>query len=72
MLGPLGDEAVRLRHLTVLPAAILRTLPALRMGEQLLAVPHLHYPDRKTWKGIDVVFAPSRPAAGAPYRFGDA
>lgn len=72
MLGPLGDEAARLRHLSALPAAILRTLPALRMGEQLLAVPHLHYPDRKTCEGIDVIFAPSRPAAGAPYRFGDA
>ncbi len=72
MLGPLGDEAARLRHVSALPAAVLRTLPALRTGNQLLAVPHLHYPDRKTCEGIDVVFAPSRPVAGAPYRFGDA
>jgi tRNA(Ile)-lysidine synthase len=72
MLGALGDDAPRLRHVSPLPAAVLRTLPAVRMGEQLLAVPHLHYPDRKGCEGIDVVFAPSRPAAGAPYRFGDA
>lgn len=72
MLGPLGDEAAGLRHVSTLPAAVLRTLPALRTGEQLLAVPHLHYPDRKTCEGIEVVLAPSRPAAGAPYRFGDA
>lgn len=72
MLGALGDEAAHLRHFSALPAAVLRTLPALRTGDQLLAVPHLHYPDRKACEGIDVVFAPSRPAAGAPYRFGDA
>ena len=70
-LGPLGDDAAWLRHVSALPAAVLRTLPALRTGEQLLAVPHLHYPDRKTCEDIDVVFAPSRPAARAPYRFGD-
>jgi tRNA(Ile)-lysidine synthase len=72
VLGPLGDDAARLRHVSPLPAAVLRTLPALRTGKQLLAVPHLHYPDRRTCEGIEVIFAPSRPAAGAPYRFGDA
>lgn len=72
ILGALADEAARLRQFSPLPAAVLRTLPALRAGEQLLAVPHLQYPDGKTCEGIDVVFAPSRPAAGAPYRFGDA
>jgi tRNA(Ile)-lysidine synthase len=71
-LGPVGADAARLRRFSSLPAAILRTLPAIRVASVLLAVPHLHYPDRKACEGIPVVFAPSRPAAAAAYRFGDA
>ena len=46
-LGALGDDAARLRRLSPLPSAVLRTLPAVRLGAALLAVPHLFYPDRK-------------------------
>jgi tRNA(Ile)-lysidine synthase len=72
MLGPLGDDARRLRCVAHLPSVILRTLPAIRVASELLAVPHIGYPDRKTCEGMRVVFAPPRPAAVAPYRFGDA
>lgn len=72
MLGALGDDAARLRRVSRLPAAVLRTLPALRIGGRLRAVPHLHYPDRKACEGIELLFSPSRPAAAASYRFGDA
>jgi len=71
-LGAVGDDASRLRHASVLPAAVLRTLPAIRYGAKLLAVPHLDYPERKTCEGISLIFSPPRPAAATPCRFGDA
>lgn len=71
-LGAVGDDASRLRHASVLPAAVLRTLPAIRHGTKLLAVPHLDYPERKICEGISLIFSPPRPAAAAPCRFGDA
>jgi tRNA(Ile)-lysidine synthase len=70
--GAVGGDAAKLRRHSMLPAAVLRTLPALRRGATLLAVPHLHYPERKACEGLDVVFSPPRPAVAAPYRFGDA
>ena len=45
-LGALGADAARLRRFSPLPSAVLRTLPAVRQGATLLAVPHLLYPDR--------------------------
>lgn len=71
-LGAVGDDASRLRHASVLPAAVLRTLPAVRHGKNLLAVPHLDYPERKACEGISLLFSPPRPATAAPCRFGDA
>jgi tRNA(Ile)-lysidine synthase len=71
-LGALGDDAARLRRFSPLPSAVLRTLPAVRLGAALLAVPHLFYPDRKGCEGFPMHFSPPRPAAGAPYSFGDA
>jgi tRNA(Ile)-lysidine synthase len=71
-LGALGDDAARLRRLSPLPSAVLRTLPAVRLGAALLAVPHLFYPDRKGCECCPMVFSPPRPAAGAPFSFGDA
>jgi tRNA(Ile)-lysidine synthase len=71
-LGALGDDASQLRRLSDLPSAILRTLPALRRGSTLLAVPHLFYPDRKGCACFPVQFSPPRPAAAAPFVIGDA
>jgi tRNA(Ile)-lysidine synthase len=71
-LGAVGDDASRLRHASLLPAAVLRTLPAIRVGTELLAVPHLDYPERKVCEGISLIFSPPRPVAAAPCRFGDA
>lgn len=72
MLGALGDDAARLRRSSSLPSAVLRTLPAVRLGAALLVVPHLFYPDRKECEGFPVHFSPPRPAAAAPFSFGDA
>src|SRR5262249_37026656 len=52
MLGAVAADASRLRRASDLPAAVLRTLPAIRHGTTLLAVPHLDYPDRKACEGI--------------------
>jgi len=66
-LGALGDDAVRLRDHSPLPAAVLRTFPTLRSGPELLAVPHLRYPNAAVCASMRVLFAPPHPAAGAPF-----
>jgi tRNA(Ile)-lysidine synthase len=71
-MGALGRAAARLRRLSPLPAAVLQTLPAFRLGEALLAVPHLLYPGTDGCERLGVVFSPPRPAVGAPFPFGDA
>jgi tRNA(Ile)-lysidine synthase len=42
-IGKLGDDSARFRRLTELPAVVLRTLPAVRFGKVVAAVPHLRY-----------------------------
>jgi tRNA(Ile)-lysidine synthase len=75
-LGALGAAAARLSRFSPLPAAILATLPALRVGEELAAVPHIGYPDPATCALVPVLFSPNDPLAGAPFtilnRVGDA
>ena len=66
-LGALGDEAVRLRDRSPLPAVVLRGLPAIRHDGALFAVPHLVYPSRDRCKRVPVAFCPGRPAAGEPF-----
>jgi tRNA(Ile)-lysidine synthase len=71
-VGAVGDDAARLRRMSALPSVVLRTLPAVRRGSTLLAVPHLHYPDPAGCARVPVFFAPPRPASAAPFRSGDA
>lgn len=66
-IGPLGDDAARLRRWSGLPAAFLRTLPAIRCRHALFAVPHLSYPDIESCSAVPIAFCPSRPAAPAPF-----
>lgn len=66
-LGALGDDAARFRKRSHLPSAVMRTLPALRVDGVLAVVPHLLYPDVATCERERLVFAPSRPACGAPF-----
>lgn len=70
-LSALGDDAARFRARDGLPTAVLRTLPALRHGETLVAVPHLLYPDAAVCGRLRVAFAPPRPACGAPFLAGN-
>ncbi len=66
-IGALGGDAARLRRRSSLPSAVLQTLPAVRRGNSLVAVPHLLYPDHATCAAMPVAFSPRRPAAGAPF-----
>lgn len=67
-LGALGKDAARFRDRSALPGAVLRTLPALRDGETLVAVPHLRYAGVPALARLHLSFAPAHPACGA--RFG--
>jgi tRNA(Ile)-lysidine synthase len=62
-LGALGDDA-RQGAGSGLPAAVRRTLPALRRDGRVVAVPH--EADNGAWRG-GVVFEPPQPAAGTPF-----
>ncbi len=80
-IAALGEAAAALRHLSPLPAAILRALPALKRGHAIAAIPHLPGfgpPQDSTgqdftavdipgWTNIraGMTFSPPMPAAGA-------
>jgi tRNA(Ile)-lysidine synthase len=66
-IGPVGNDAAALRRWSNLPSAVLRTLPALRCGKILAAVPHLLYPDPIACAQVRLVPNPPRPLAGAPF-----
>jgi tRNA(Ile)-lysidine synthase len=68
LLGAVGNDSRRLRHLSALPAAVLHTLPAIRVGDELRAVPHVGYPNAAECARFPVVFCPSIPAAGAQFK----
>ncbi len=61
VLGCVGAAAAGLRRLSELPAAVLRTLPALRSEERVLAIPHLGWPDPASADVLWPLFAPARP-----------
>jgi tRNA(Ile)-lysidine synthase len=65
-LGALGPDAARFRRLRPdWPAALLHTLPALRRGETLVAVPALGLQPPET--RFDLAFTPPSPLCGAPF-----
>jgi tRNA(Ile)-lysidine synthase len=72
VLGPLGDDAARLRRASILPSVVLQTLPAVRLGAQILAVPHLDFPDTHAYTCFPLMFSPVRAAVAALFPFGDA
>jgi tRNA(Ile)-lysidine synthase len=66
-IGPLGDDAATLRGRSDLPSAVLRTLPAVRCGKKLVAVPHLLYSGLIAWERVRLIPNPPRSLAGAPF-----
>jgi len=72
LLGAVGEDAARLRGHTHLPAAILRTLPALRHNTALVAVPHIGY-GPPSFLACAIGCCPATPASGAGFgTWGDA
>jgi tRNA(Ile)-lysidine synthase len=65
IVGKLGRDAIRFRGQSSLPSVVLRTLPAVRLGEALLAVPHLGFCAENRPPTVGVLFEPAKPAAGA-------
>jgi tRNA(Ile)-lysidine synthase len=66
-IGKLGADATRFRGCSNLPSAVLRTIPALRIGEVLASVPHLSYARQDGEPPMTLLFAPDKPAAGASF-----
>jgi tRNA(Ile)-lysidine synthase len=66
-IGKLGEDASRFRSCSDLPSAVLRTMPALRLGEVLASVPHLGYTRQGTKPLMTLLFAPDKPAAGPSF-----
>jgi tRNA(Ile)-lysidine synthase len=66
-VAKLGREAPRFRRDSDLPSAVLRTLPALWIGENLVSVPHLRYIRPHAHLRVTVLFAPKQPAGGPAF-----
>ncbi|WP_428486625.1 tRNA lysidine(34) synthetase TilS [Rhodopila sp.] len=64
-IGKLAADATHFRRCSSLPSAVLRTLPALRYGKTLAAVPHLRYAVDNVWGGKTILFEPGKPLAGS-------
>ncbi len=64
IVGKLGPDAAGFRTRSEMPAAVLRTLPAIRIGKVLAAVPHLAYASHEDYKAIRVLFSPRKPLGG--------
>jgi tRNA(Ile)-lysidine synthase len=67
-IGKLGEEATLFRRQSPLPSAVLRTLPAIRAGRTLAAVPALRYAIDQAYARIGLLFDPPKPLAGATFR----
>lgn len=67
LVGALGPDAARFRRASALPAVVLQTLPALRRRQELVAVPHLAFPDAQSCRSLAFWFCPARAAACAPF-----
>jgi tRNA(Ile)-lysidine synthase len=63
-IGKLGVDAAHFRRCSDLPSSVLRTIPAIRCGELLLAVPHIGYTTEGAGIRVKVRFSPPEPAAG--------
>lgn len=67
VIGKLGSDATGFRGSSVLPSVVLRTVPAIRVGKVLAAVPHLGYVSHKHDLQMTILFSPPRPLAGPAF-----
>jgi tRNA(Ile)-lysidine synthase len=68
MVGKLGSDAAAFKKQSDLPSRVLRTLPAVRFGKDLAAVPFLHYAADNKFRSLVMLFAPRVPAAGLAFQ----
>jgi tRNA(Ile)-lysidine synthase len=66
-IGKLGNDAARVRRRSDLPSVVLRTLPAIRVGDKLAMVPHIGYVDKMVDARVTVIFCPPGPVAGTSF-----
>jgi tRNA(Ile)-lysidine synthase len=71
-ISKLGADAARFRACSDLPSVVLRTLPAIRLGKVVAAVPHLRYQILEDDVQIVVPFVPAKPVAGSRFVAADA
>ena len=64
IIGKLGADAPCFRRSSDLPSAVLRTLPAIRIGKVLAAVPQIGYGSPDHDVQVATLFSPRRPAGG--------
>ncbi len=64
-IGALGAEAALFRRRSMLPAAVLSTLPVLRQHGMLRAVPHLGWATGPAWAALRFAYRPAVPASDA-------
>ena len=65
-IGALG-RVPGIRAFSDLPSLVLRTVPALRHGDEIIAIPHLCFPNVKVCANVQLLFEPGRPAGSAPF-----
>ncbi len=65
--GAVAGAAPGLRRASDLPAAVLRTLPAIWHNGALVCVPHIGYPALSAGASMAVCSCPPNPVAGAPF-----
>jgi tRNA(Ile)-lysidine synthase len=71
-VGKLGADATGFRACSDLPSVVLRTLPTIRLGKIVAAVPHLGYEILEDDVQIAVPFVPAKPTAGSRFVPADA
>ncbi len=64
-LGALGGDAAGWRGVSALPAAVLRSLPAIRDEVSVVAVPQIGYHGDRGLDAVRLCFAPPSPVAGS-------
>ena len=66
-IGPLAADSAHFRSRTHLPSAVLRTLPAIRHGGAIVAIPHIGFFKEWTLHSLRVTLSPPVPLSGAPF-----
>jgi tRNA(Ile)-lysidine synthase len=67
MISKIGSDAARFRGRAALPFTVMQTLPAVRIGKVLAAVPNLGYINSENDVRVTMLFSPRQPLAGSEF-----